>query len=228
MFASAPPRRPVRTVDPAALAALAERVRPVAASRTRLLPITGALAGLLPDGGLRRGGTVGVRADASGGAATLAVALASAAVAAGSWVVVVGTSALGALATGPLTHEGARVAFVPHPGGRTVEVVAALIEGVDLVIVRPPSRLGPGTVRPLLARLRDRRAALIVLDDERWPAHCDVELKVTGAQWRDVTADGDCLRQRTATVTALGRGSAVRPQRQRLWLPASDGTVQAA
>ena len=58
MFVSAPDRRLTRERDPAALAALAalaERTRPVSASRTRLLPVVPALAELLPDGALRRG-----------------------------------------------------------------------------------------------------------------------------------------------------------------------------
>ena len=43
------------------LALLAERARPLAASQTRLLPVVPPLAGLFPDGGLRRGTTIVVR-----------------------------------------------------------------------------------------------------------------------------------------------------------------------
>jgi hypothetical protein len=222
--AGAPPRP---TVDPAILAALAERTRPVAASRTRLLPVPTPLASLLPDGGLRRGSTVGVAADEAGGALSLAVALASAASLTGSWCVVVGTSALGALVARDHTLDATRVAFVPRPGPLVLETVAALVEGVDVVILRPPAHVRDGGVRQLLARLRDRRAVLLVLTHPGWPARCDVELRVTDARWRDVGAGEDCLRERSVSVLATGRGAATHPQRAALWLPATDAAVRA-
>lgn len=218
---------PRPTVDPATLAALAERTRPVAASRTRLLPVPAPLAPLLPDGGLRRGSTVGVAADESGGALSLAVALASATSLTGSWCVVVGTGALGALVARDRALDATRVAFVPRPGPLVLETVAALLEGVDVVILRPPARVSDGGVRRLLARARDRRAVLIVLTHPGWPAHCDVALRVTNARWRDVGAGEDCLRERLVSVCATGRGSATHPQSAALWLPAEDAVVRA-
>lgn len=229
MFASrqadAPPRP---RIDPAALAALAERTRPVAASRTRLLPVVAPLAPLLPDGGLRRGSTVGVSADDAGGALSLAVALASAASRAGSWCVVVGTSALGALVARDHALDAVRCAFVPRPGPLVLETVAALVEGVDVVILRPPARVRDGGARQLVARLRDRRAVLIVLTHAGWPVRSDLELRVSDARWRDVGLGEDCLRERQVTVCAAGRGGATQPQRASLWLPASDAIVRAA
>ena len=82
MFVSVPDRHLSRERDPAALAALAalaERTRPVAASRTRLLPVAPALADLLPDGALRRGSTLTVGGPGDDGALSMALALVAAA-----------------------------------------------------------------------------------------------------------------------------------------------------
>jgi hypothetical protein len=226
MFASPQTEvRPRRVVDPATLAALAERTRPVAASHTRMLSVPVPLAPLLPDGGLRRGTSVAVSADDAGGALSLAAALVADASRAGSWCVVVGTSALGALVTRAEHLDASRVAFVPRPEPLTLEVTAALIEGVDLVVLRPPSHLRANGVQRLLARLRDRRAVLVVLTTATWPARCDVELRVTNARWRDVGPGEDCLRERRVTVSATGRGTAHHPAQRTLWLPGARAAV---
>ncbi|MBA2496786.1 MAG: hypothetical protein H0V33_06755, partial [Acidimicrobiia bacterium] len=79
------------------LAALAERVRPTVLAGEQVLPVLGALDGLLP-GGLRRGSSLAVgvgRAGRPGGATSLALAVAAGPSAAGSWVAAVGVPSLG-------------------------------------------------------------------------------------------------------------------------------------
>src|SRR6266511_2718970 len=68
---------------------LAQRVRPVTLAGEQLLPVPRALEPLLPDRGLRRGGTVAVD-----GSLALALALVAGASAAGSWVVAQGDGRL--------------------------------------------------------------------------------------------------------------------------------------
>ncbi|HLX88434.1 MAG TPA: hypothetical protein VKR22_08285, partial [Acidimicrobiales bacterium] len=77
-----------RSVEAVRLALLAERARPIAASRTQLLPVLASLQDLLPEGGLRRATTIGIAADNAGGATTLALALIAGASGAGRWCVV--------------------------------------------------------------------------------------------------------------------------------------------
>ncbi len=120
----------------AALALLAERARPITSSRSRLLPVAPPLAGLFPEGGLRRGSTIVVTGDP--GAVSLAMAVVAAASAAGSWCAFAGVGDLGAVAAHDLGVDLERLSLVPRPGVAWAEVTAALLDGVDLVVLRPP------------------------------------------------------------------------------------------
>jgi hypothetical protein len=232
MFVSAPDRRLARDLDPAALAALAtlaERTRPVAASRTRLLPVVAPLAGLLPDGALRRGSTLTIGRPGDDGALSIALSLVSAASASGSWCALVGHPGLGAIAAADLGVDLGRLAILPRPGAAWAEVTAAVLEGVDLVVLCPPFAPRPAMARRLVARARERRAVLIVVPGRAgWPEPPDLQLRVDEVAWEGVDAGRGHLRRRRMTVTATGRRSAARPAQHRLWLPGPDGAVAAA
>ncbi len=212
---------------------LAERTRPIASSQTRLLPVTPPLAGLFPDGGLRRGSTLvvtGLAAGTSdgnaGGGISLAMALLAAASGAGSWCAFVGLPGLGAVAAHDLGIDLARLTVVPRPGAAWAEVTAALIDGVDVVALCPPSPPRPAVVRRLVARARERRAVLVVMPGRAgWPEHPDVHLRVNDMHWDGGGVGEGYLHRRRMTVTATGRRAAVRPRRQCLWLPSATGTV---
>lgn len=231
MFVSAPQRRLARDLDPAALAALsalAERTRPVAASRTRLLPVLPALAGLLPDGGLRRGTTLTVGRPGDDGALSLALGLVAAASASGSWCALVGHPGLGAVAAAELGVDLGRLALLPRPGAAWAEATAAVLDGVDLVVLCPPFAPRQSMARRLVARARERRAVLIVVPGRAgWPEAPDLQLRVDGAAWEGVDAGRGHLRRRQLTVTVAGRRAAARPTHHRLWLPGPDGTAAA-
>lgn len=184
MFVPPTRRRPPRQVEPGALAALAERVRPVSAARSQLLPTVAALAELLPEPGLRRGSTLQVSAGPAGGATTLALLLVAAAMASGSWCAVVGEPNLGGAAAAQLGLDLDHLVVVPWPGVHWGGSVGALIEGVDLVVLRPPPHVRPQLARRLVSRLRDRRAVLVVIAPEgSWPEPCDVALRADDARW---------------------------------------------
>ena len=218
-----------RKVDADVLAVLAERARPVTTSRAQVLPVIPPLRGFFPDGGLRRGTTVSVSADAAGGATLLALALVAAASAAGSWCVAVGLPTLGGLAADQMTLDLDHLVFVPWPGGQLAETVAALLDGVDVVLLRPPPHLRSGVARRLVARLRDRRAVLVVLTSgTAWPDRSDIELRVENAHWVGVGPGDGCLRSRLATVTTSGRRASNQRQHRQLWLPAESRAVEIA
>jgi len=121
------------------LALLAERVRPTAASRTRLLPVDPALAALLPEGGLRRGATIVVATrGGAGGGISLSVALLAAASAGGSWCAAVGLPDLGAVALADLGIDLGRFALVHSPGPAWAEATATLFDGIEAVLLCPP------------------------------------------------------------------------------------------
>ena len=125
----------------------------------RLLPVVPALQSLLPGRGLRRGATVTVSRSAA-----LALALVAGASAAGSWVAAVGLPDLGIVAAAESGIALERLALVPAPGARAwTTVVAALLDAVDVVLVRPPPRLPAPQARRLAARARERGAVLVPL-----------------------------------------------------------------
>ena len=222
---------PVRARAEESLALLAERTRPVAASQTRLLPVLPPLVGLFPDGNLRRGTTVVITGPASApsvgsGSTSLTLALLAAASAAGSWCALVGVADLGAVAAHDLGIDLGRLAVVPRPGPAWAEVSAALLDGVDVVVLQPPFPPRPAMARRLVARARDRRAVLVVLAGRSgWPEHPDLHLHVAGVRWDGAGTGEGFLSRRQMTVDATGRRSAVRTRHHQLWMPSAIGTV---
>jgi hypothetical protein len=188
----------------------------------RLLPVVPALRPLLPGQGLRRGSTVAVNRSAA-----LALALVAGASAAGSWVAAVGLPDLGVVAAAEAGIALERLALVPAPGARTwPAVVAALLDAVDVVLVRSPAGLPAGQARRLAARARERGAVLVPLGP--WPEPADLRLAVTASAWHGLGQGHGTLRARQVEVAVTGRGPASRERRTLLWLPGSDGAITAA
>jgi hypothetical protein len=215
---------------------LLSQIRPVSSRRDQILPVTPPLAPLFPDGGLRRGTVVTVHAPplatrsatarSSGGATTLALALLAGASGGGSWCAVVGVPDVGVVSMAELGLDLDRLALVPAPGPRWPEVSVALFDGMDVVTVRPAGTVRPGVVRRLSARVRERRAVLVVLSDRgRWPEAADMAVTVGESEWHGVETGHGYLRGRRGDVVATGRRGAVRPVRVRLWLPGATGAL---
>jgi hypothetical protein len=191
------------------------------------------LAGLFPDGALRRGSTIEITGrtvpgcpDGYGGGISAALALLAAPSAARSWVALVGLTDLGAVAAHDLGIDLTRLAVVPRPGAAWAEVTATLIDDVDLVVLCPPFPPRPAMARRLAARARDRRSVLVVVPGPSgWPEPPDVRLRVSDLRWDGVGAGEGYLRRRGMTVTATGRRSSARPRRRSLWLPSATGAV---
>jgi hypothetical protein len=203
---------------------VADRARPVSMAHDQVVAVLPPLAGLFPDGGLRRGSTVVVQPGTS--ATSLALALLAAASEAGSWCAAVGFPELGALAAAGLGVRLERLALVPAPGDQWPVVTAALLDAVDLVLVRPPWRSRPADARRLVARARERGAVLLPFSGS-WPPGADLRLAVSASVWQGLGQGHGHLQARAAEVVASGRGAATRERRVRLWLPGSDGIVAA-
>jgi hypothetical protein len=185
----------------------------------RLLPVVPALRPLLPGQGLRRGTTVAV-----GRSAALALALVAGASAAGSWVAAVGLPDLGIVAAAETGIVLERLALVPDPGARAWPiVVAALLDAVDVVLVRPPAGLPAGQARRLAARARERGAVLVPLG--AWSQPADLRLAVATSNWQGLGQGHGRLRTRWVEVVVGGRGAAAHERRVRLWLPGPDGPI---
>jgi hypothetical protein len=218
----APVGRPVAVPDlpgraPAPVAGTRGAARgPVLLTDRPPLAVPPALTPLLPDG-LRRGSTTAVL-----GSTSLVLAMiAAACTAREAWAAVVGQPSLGLLAAAQTGVALARLAVVPQPGVDTPTVVAALLDGIDVVVVGPGARLVDADRRRLMARARDRGSVL--LSTAPWPGAGCV-LTVEGGRWTGV-GDGDGrLRAHELHVTRTGRGSAGRAQDLRVVLPLEVGT----
>jgi hypothetical protein len=204
--------------------ALSGPARPLTLARDRLLSVPEVLAPLFPDGGLRRGSTVAIQTGPASGATTLALALTVAASQTGSWCAAVGLPALGLVMAAGLGVCLERLALVPDPGARWPVVAAALIDAVDIVVIRPPGRCRPVDARRLAARARERGAVLIPLGTS-WPEGADLRLTVVAGVWEGLGQGHGHLGGRQALVSAEGRGAAARPRRVQLWLPGPTGPI---
>jgi hypothetical protein len=187
--------------------------------RSRMLPVHQALVGLLPWGGLRRGSTVAVR-----GSTSLLFALLAQATETGSWAALVGMPNLGLRAAAELGVAVDRLALVRHPGADLPRVVAALLDGMDLVAV-DPARLTDSQVHRLSARARHRGAVL--LSSGAWPG-ADLELTYETGEWSGLGDGHGHLAARETRVTVRGRRAANRQAGVRLHLPGPGGAMTAA
>ena len=178
----------------------------------RTLPVISELRPLLPGGGLRRGSTV-----AASGATSLVIGLLAAASQAGSWCAIVGLPTLGAAAAAEAGVVLDRLALVPYPGPEWSTVVAALLDGIDVVVTAPPGPVAASLTGRLAARARQRGSVLIGCG--RWPG-ADISIASTGSDWEGLDNGRGRLRRRRLTLVARGRGAASQPREITVWMPA--------
>jgi hypothetical protein len=199
---------PLAELDPGrpVVEQLRERVaamerRPAAES----VPTLPGLAAVVP---LHAGATYAVDS------ASLALAMAAGASQAGEWVGFAGCSDFGAEAAAELGIELSRTVLVPDPGEHWLEVTAALVDVLRVVVLRPPASVDERTAGILESRLRTRSAVLVV--QGRWP-RVAARLSTEESAWDGPAAGPGQLEQRRARV-AVHRG-ARPPQRVELSWP---------
>lgn len=183
-----------------------------------MLPVAPELRPLLP--GLRRGSTVAVT-----GAGSLVPALLAPASAGGAWIAVVGMPGFGALAAAQAGVALERLVLVPRPGPEWVTVVAALLDGLDVVVVAPPGPVAARVAGRLAARVRQHGNVLVPYG--RW-AGADLALTTDPGTWQGLGTGRGRLRCRELTITAHGRGAAARPSQVRVLLPDPAGRLAPA
>ncbi|WP_148616496.1 hypothetical protein [Nocardioides rubriscoriae] len=203
------PARPALTpLDPArsVVDQLRERVaameqRP---ARAEVATLPG-LADLVP---LHAGATYGVDS------ASLALALAAGASAAGEWVGFAGCPDFGVEAAAELGVELSRTVLVPDPGEHWLEVTAALVDVLRVVVLRPPATVDARAAGVLDSRLRTRSAVLVVWGD--WP-RVEARVSVEESRWTGPDAGTGRLHERHARLVV--RRGARPPQRAELTWP---------
>ena len=202
---------------------LAAAVARTALAGERTLPVAAPLAPLLPDGALVRGRTVACQGVA---ATSLALALTVEATSAGGWLAVVDIPWLGVEAAGELGIPLERLVRVdPGPERRQVwaDLLAAVLDGFDLVVTRVPAGIGQGTLRRVRSRAQARGAVLITLGASDG-ASADVMMHTATVTWEGIAAGHGHLRARRVGVESSGRRVPV-PRRVDVWLPGPDGTL---
>jgi hypothetical protein len=184
------------------------------------LPVLPALRELLPRGGLARGSVVAVAEFG-----LLALALAAGASADGAWCGIAGVPEAGVLAAAGLGLDAERILLVPDLGNAWPQVVASLLDGCELVLLRPPARAPAQVGQRLEATLRRSGGVLLVAGD--WPG-AQVRLRVITQGWTGLGDGHGRLRACCAQVMTDGRGEAAMTRTHWLWLPAEDGSVTVA
>jgi hypothetical protein len=201
------------------------------------VPTASAFSRLLSGPGLRKGAVYAVADQTAGPGASTSVILGLLAgpSQAGLWCGVAGLSGLGVEAAAGYGIDLRRLVLVPSPGPRWLEVVGALADVLDVVVVEPPAPAPDAQIRRLAARLRERGTVLIVAGSAgragagadrglAWPG-CEVQFAVTSSQWSGLGDGHGYLAKRQVTVEASGRGVGWQPRTTNLWLPGDDGRL---
>lgn len=164
-----------------------------------------AFAGLLQ---LQTGSSYGVDS------ASLAMALMAGPSAEGAWCGVVGSAELGLEAAAAAGVDLRRTILVPDPGESWLEVTAALIDVLGVVVLAAPAKVSGQEVSRISARLRQRGGVLIAYGD--WP-RCEARVSMRDVEWVGLGRGHGHLQARRVTIE-VRRGTA--PARTaRLWLP---------
>lgn len=146
--------------------------------------------------------------------ASLALALAAGASQAGEWVGFAGCADFGAEAAAEVGIELSRTVLVPDPGEHWLEVTAALVDVLRVVVLRPPASVDDRTAGILDSRLRTRSAVLVV--HGHWP-RVAARVSVEESGWTGLRSGAGQLLERRARVVV--RRGARPPQRGELTWP---------
>jgi hypothetical protein len=107
------------------------------------------------------------------------------------------------------------VRLAPGALERWATVVAALLDGVGLVLTELPRHARVGDARRLAARARERGGVLVVLPraGARWPGDVTLDLVAEGGAWSGLEPGAGLLATRALGVRVEGRGAAARVRR---------------
>ena len=202
-----PPTLPRR--DASARAALGDAGRaaePLVLARDRLIPVPGALGSLLPAAGLQRGAVVAIDGALGSGVTSITLELAAAATRVGEWAAMLDPDAtLGGLAAGEAGIALDRFAVVRSvSAARWATVVAALLDGVTMVVATIPRHVRVGDARRLVARARERSGVLVAVG--AWPVEAALRIQAEGVDWSGPVDGPALVGDHTFRVSVSGRG----------------------
>lgn len=142
----------------------------------RVVELSGQLAGAIPTGGLPKN-SVSHCSDCPALVSELIAQIS----AQGKTVAIVNWSDL-SLAQVAESGDLSKIITVPNPGGEWITVLGVLAEGVDVLIYRSPRThtLSPTQARPLLAKIRKGRAAVLTVGAQVPSPALTINAQVTG------------------------------------------------
>ena len=162
------------------------------------------LAPMLPMGGVQRGWSVGFDGF---GSWTLAMAFAGWLMETDGWMAGVGLEELGLVGAAEQGVELDRVLMVETPPpAQWATVVAALIEAMHVICVKPLQPVGRQDARRIQARAREQQAVLMHLDGGRtWPFPVDLSIVGRRQRWMGLGEGHGFLQGRRLLVEVGGR-----------------------
>lgn len=142
----------------------------------RVVELSGRLAGAIPIGGLPKN-SVSHCSDCPALVSELIAQIS----AQGKTIAIVNWSDL-SLAQVAESGDLSKIITVPNPGGAWITVLGVLAEGVDVLIYRSPRThtLSPTQARPLLAKVRKGRAAVLTVGVQVPSPALTINAQVTG------------------------------------------------
>src|SRR6478735_1639732 len=183
---------------------VARGAAPVVLARERAVPLGGELGDLVPGATLTRGSVLRVTGRPGAGATTVGFELAAAVTALGEWAAAVDVDAtLGPLAAADAGVALERFAVVRRvPPARWATVVAALLDGVSLVLAEVPRGVSLGDARRLEARVREREAVLVAAEPHgvAWPAGAAYVVHAAASAWEGLEPGAGVLAGRRLQV----------------------------
>jgi hypothetical protein len=200
------------------MSSLAERFPALteAAASERTLPVHESFAGLLP--GLQRGATVTCEGPA---AVSLALALAVAPSQQGAWVGVAGMPELSVRAAVEMGLALERLVMVADAVA-WVEVLAAMIDGFDVVMIGPDAGRVGASWRRLQARAQARGVVLLAVGVPALSG--DLRMSTIAHHWVGLGEGHGVATGRHVVVELSGRRTP-RPRQATMWLPDVHGRV---
>ncbi len=220
----------------AAKVARLELVRPgittaATMAHERTLPVAAGLQELLPRGALQRGSMVAAHGV---GATSLSLALVAEAVRQGSFLAVIAPRSFGLAVCLDFEIPLRRVVQFVLPervggdGASWAQLVAAVVEGFDMVIVADRRRVTGSQARQLSARVRERGTVLVRAGGPSWPEAADLRYDLASPTWHGLGAGHGQLESRTLRVQIAGRRWHGSERVRHLALPASAASGEPA
>lgn len=213
LLTSLQPAEPVRPAGPAQ--SIQAHERSVRSDVSDVLRLTPELAALIPGGCLRPGSTLEIGAGV--GHTSLLLRLLATPTTRGAWATIVGLPDLNPYAALESGVALERLALIPDPGTAWLEITAALLDAVELVVLNLSQECRPSDARRLLARARQRHSVLILIGRTNrrgprnrpprrfWPEQPDLILTPISRSWNGLEQGHGHLDRATITVSATGR-----------------------